>query len=123
MKKLYKFLAVALMAVMAMGSQTVSAQSLSPSTKWHWDKGTIVIDSPERPAGQEHVLGLKADPIQTVRIGFVGGTARQCGRAHRQRQGRQRGRGTAPCNVHQFAPPLLMGDQPLASRSIRNISY
>ena len=72
MKKLYKFLAVALMAVMAMGSQTVNAQSLSPSTKWHWDKGTIVIENPERPAGQEHVLGLKADPIQTVRIGFVG---------------------------------------------------
>ena len=72
MKKLYRFLAVALMAVMAMGFQTVNAQSLSPSTKWHWDKGTIVIDSPERPAGQEHVLGLKADPIQTVRVGFVG---------------------------------------------------
>ena len=69
---MYRFLAVALMAVMAMGSQTVNAQSLSPSTKWHWDKGTIVIDSPERPAGQEHVLGLKADPIQTVRVGFVG---------------------------------------------------
>ena len=72
MKKLYKFLAVALMAVMAMGAQTANAQSLSPSTKWHWDKGTIVIENPERPAGQEHVLGLKADPIQTVRIGFVG---------------------------------------------------
>lgn len=45
---------------------------MSPSTKWHWDKGTIVIETPERPAGQEHVLGLKADPIQTVRVAFVG---------------------------------------------------
>jgi len=70
--KLKKMLAVALVAVSAMGFQTVGAQSLSPSTKWHWDKGTIVIDTPERPAGQEHVLGLKTAPIQTVRVGFVG---------------------------------------------------
>ena len=26
------------------------AQSLSPSTQWEWNKGTIVIKSPERPA-------------------------------------------------------------------------
>ena len=55
-----------------MGFQIVNAQSLSPSSKWHWDKGTIVIDTPERPAGQEHVLGLTAAPIKTVRVGFVG---------------------------------------------------
>ena len=72
MKKLNRIFAVALIAVLAMTYQTAGAQSLSPSTKWHWDKGTIVIDTPERPAGQEHVLGLKADPIQTVRVAFVG---------------------------------------------------
>lgn len=55
-----------------MGLQIANAQSLSPSTKWHWDKGTIVIDTPERPTGQKHVLGLTAAPIKTVRIGFVG---------------------------------------------------
>ena len=70
--KMNKFLAVALLAMSAMGIQTADAQSLSPSTKWHWDKGTIVIDTPERPAGQEHVLGLTAAPIKTVRVGFVG---------------------------------------------------
>ena len=70
--KMNKFLAVALLAVSAMGIQTADAQSLSPSTKWHWDKGTIVIDTPERPAGQEHVLGLTAAPVKTVRVGFVG---------------------------------------------------
>jgi hypothetical protein len=69
--KLSRILSIAFVAL-AMGLQTVGAQSLSPSTKWHWDKGTIVIDTPERPAGQEHVLGLKANPIQTVRVGFVG---------------------------------------------------
>jgi hypothetical protein len=69
--KLNRILAIAC-AVLALGFQSVGAQSLSPSTKWHWDKGTIVIDTPERPAGQEHVLGLTAAPIKTVRVGFVG---------------------------------------------------
>ena len=72
MKKLNRIFAIALVAILAMSFQTVGAQSLSSSTKWHWDKGTIVIDTPERPAGQEHVLGLTAAPIQTVRVAFVG---------------------------------------------------
>ena len=70
--KMNKFLAAAFLAVSAMSIQTMDAQTLSPSTKWHWDKGTIVIDTPARPAGQEHVLGLTADPMKTVRVGFVG---------------------------------------------------
>lgn len=61
-----------LIASLAAFSLTAGAQSLSPSTKWHWDKGTIVVDTPERPAGQENVLGLKAPKLQTVRVGFVG---------------------------------------------------
>jgi predicted dehydrogenase len=48
------------------------AQSLSSSTKWHWDKGTMVIETPTRPAGQKHVLGLTAPKLETVRIGSVG---------------------------------------------------
>ena len=48
------------------------AQSLSPSTKWHWQEGTIVIDSPKRPAGQQSALGLTAPKIDNVRVGFVG---------------------------------------------------
>ena len=61
-----------LMASLAAFSLAAGAQSLSPSTKWHWDKGTIVVETPARPAGQEHALGLKAPKIQTVRVGFVG---------------------------------------------------
>ena len=49
-----------------------AAQSLSPSTKWHWEKGTIVVDTPQRPAGQTNVLGLTAPKLQTVRVAFVG---------------------------------------------------
>ena len=48
------------------------AQSLSPSTQWEWNKGTIVINSPERPAGQESVIGLTVPKMNVVRVGFVG---------------------------------------------------
>lgn len=48
------------------------AQSLSPSTRWHWDKGTIVVETPERPANQQSALGLTAAPIENVRVAFIG---------------------------------------------------
>lgn len=51
---------------------SLQAQSLSPSTKWHWEKGTIVIDTPARAAGQKSVLGLTADKLPVVRVAFVG---------------------------------------------------
>ena len=59
-------------ALLAVCGLCLSAQSLSPSTTWHWDGGTIVIDSPQRPDGQKHALGLKVAPMATVRVGFVG---------------------------------------------------
>ncbi len=34
--------------------------------------GMIVFDEPSRAAGQESMLGFAADPIPTVRVGFVG---------------------------------------------------
>jgi predicted dehydrogenase len=34
--------------------------------------GIIEVDVPVRPAGQEHVLGLTTEPLDTVRVGFVG---------------------------------------------------
>ncbi|MBO5471412.1 MAG: Gfo/Idh/MocA family oxidoreductase [Bacteroidales bacterium] len=34
--------------------------------------GIIQVEVPERPAGQEHVLGLVTEPLDTVRVGFVG---------------------------------------------------
>lgn len=39
---------------------------------WKWDKGTIVIDTPERPSGQKSVLGLTIPKMEVVRVGFVG---------------------------------------------------
>lgn len=40
--------------------------------KWHWQEGTIVPESPVRPDGQKHVVGMALDPIPVVRVGFVG---------------------------------------------------
>ena len=65
---LKKLLIIALAAI----SVAAGAQSLSPSTKWHWDKGTIVVETPQRPASQQHVLGLTAPKMRTVRVAFVG---------------------------------------------------
>lgn len=70
--KLKKFFAMAFAASLMLGGNMASAQSLSPSTKWHWDKGTIVIDSPERPVGQETALGLTVPKMKAVRVAFVG---------------------------------------------------
>ena len=68
--KVKHILSFALAALL--GTSGINAQSLSPSTKTHWDKGTLVVETPERPAGQEHVLGLTAPKMEVVRVGFVG---------------------------------------------------
>jgi predicted dehydrogenase len=70
--KFYKLMALAFSAALTLGGQTATAQSLSPSTNWHWDKGTIIVDTPERPADQKDVIGMTADKIQNVRVAFVG---------------------------------------------------
>ncbi|MDY6250479.1 MAG: Gfo/Idh/MocA family oxidoreductase [Bacteroidaceae bacterium] len=63
---------MAFAAVVALSWQPAQAQSLSPSTKWHWEKGTIVVDTPQRPAGQKSVLGLTTEKMPVVRVAFVG---------------------------------------------------
>lgn len=70
--KFNKILALAFVAALGFGGQTANAQAVSASTKWHWDKGTIVVDTPQRAAGQEDVVGLTVPKIQTVRVAFVG---------------------------------------------------
>ena len=57
---------------LALSATASMAQSLSPSTKWHWQEGTIVVDTPQRPAGQQSVIGLTVPKMTTVRVGFVG---------------------------------------------------
>lgn len=71
--KFSRIIASVLICITAIGGGlTLTAQSLSPSTKWHWDKGTIVVDTPEREPGQESALGLTVPKIENVRVAFVG---------------------------------------------------
>ena len=68
--KLNKVISLTLAALFSMSG--LQAQSLSPSTKTHWDKGTLVVESPARAEGQTHVLNLTAPKMKTVRVAFVG---------------------------------------------------
>lgn len=52
--------------------ETLTVGSLSPSTKWHWKEGQIVVNCPTRPATQQHALGLTVPKMDVVRVGFVG---------------------------------------------------
>ena len=71
MKKL-KLFSLAFAVMLSLGFQSANAQSLSPTTKWHWNKGKIVIETPQRPEGQKDVLGLALPKKKVVRIGLVG---------------------------------------------------
>ena len=66
--KIRNFLFLVLLAI----GSVICAQSLSPSTKWHWEGGTIVVDTPARPAGQQSALRLVTPKLETVRVGFAG---------------------------------------------------
>ena len=70
--KFTKYFVAACAVALSLSANVMDAQSLSPSTKWHWNKGTIVVDTPQRPAGQQDVLNLTAPKIQNVRVAFVG---------------------------------------------------
>ena len=67
---------VLLGVVMGASTLTLAAQDDGGvsefGTPYHWEKGTIVVESPERPAGQESVLGLTVPKMGVVRVGFVG---------------------------------------------------
>lgn len=73
MKKLRFLLSSILLIVFTVSySQSSSIQVSEKGTRWSWDKGTIVVETPQRPAGQTSVVGLSAPKLATVRVGFVG---------------------------------------------------
>ena len=45
---------------------------LHAQLQWHWEKGTIVVDTPERAAGQQSALGMRTAPLPIIRVAFVG---------------------------------------------------
>ena len=64
--KILRSLIVALLVV------PFTFQTAQAETKWYWNKGTIVVDTPERPAGQKDVLNLATPALPIVRVAFVG---------------------------------------------------
>lgn len=79
--KTFKTLLLGLCIVMCACSTQTPRQTNEYGTNWQWENGTIVIETPERPAGQKSVLGLTVPKMEVVRVGFVGlGHARsRCG--------------------------------------------
>jgi len=47
-------------------------QKVPASVPAHIEDGTIVLDEPAREAGQESALGMACEPLETVRVAFVG---------------------------------------------------
>ncbi|MGN0053327.1 MAG: Gfo/Idh/MocA family protein [Bacteroides sp.] len=72
MKILHYWLLGACAALGACTMQTNTIQTTENGTQWEWKQGTIEVKCPERPAGQESVLGLTAPKLEAVRVGFVG---------------------------------------------------
>lgn len=73
--KMKSFFVAALASFLFVGTaaaQSASTSQYSDPANWKWNKGTIVTKTPEREPGQQHVLGLTAPKMKTVRIGFVG---------------------------------------------------
>lgn len=46
-------LGMCVVALCACSAQTSTVQTNDKGTQWTWDKGTIVVQTPERPAGQK----------------------------------------------------------------------
>lgn len=70
--KCVKLLGLALLASVIVGCDKGPNEPVSPNTKAHWENGTIVVETPARPAGQQHVIGLTLPKMKTVRVAFVG---------------------------------------------------
>lgn len=73
MKRFSKIvMAAAAVLVPAVSCIPVSAEVNQYGTEWHWNKGTIEVETPDRQPGQQSVLGLALPPMESVRVGFVG---------------------------------------------------
>jgi predicted dehydrogenase len=72
MKILNAFLLSLSLTICACTGANSAYNKTDRGTEWKWDNGTIVIKTPERPAGQESVLQLTTPKLEVVRVGFVG---------------------------------------------------
>ena len=65
--KITNFLALSI--CLLFGSCTMQKSTVQVNdkgTEWEWNKGTIVVKTPERPAGQESVIGLALPKMEVV---------------------------------------------------------
>lgn len=58
-----------LVAVLAIGLYSCNCQAKAKDKK---ENGIIKTEVPERPAGQQDMIAFRCDPIETVRVGFIG---------------------------------------------------
>lgn len=58
-----------LVAVLTIGLYSCNCQAKAKDKK---ENGIIKTEIPTRPAGQEDMVGFRCDPIETVRVGFIG---------------------------------------------------
>ena len=67
--KVLKLFALGICFVLgACSNQSTSiVQTNEHGTQWSWDKGTIVVKTPERPAGQTSAIGLTVPKMEVVR--------------------------------------------------------
>ncbi|MDO4949225.1 MAG: Gfo/Idh/MocA family oxidoreductase [Bacteroidales bacterium] len=81
MKKTVYLLLALCLAVVSSCTKTVPA-----SVPAHIENGMIVLETPDREPGQTTALGLACDPIDTVRVAFVGIGGRGTGAVRRYTQ-------------------------------------
>ena len=63
MKKLFVVFIMCLLPLTMMAGE---------NTKWHWQEGTIVVDTPSRSADQQSAIGLTVEKLPIVKVAFVG---------------------------------------------------
>ena len=68
MKKLFALCMICTLIFTA-GCTQVKVDSSMP---YSVENGRIVLETPKRPAGQQSALAMTAEPLDTVRVGFVG---------------------------------------------------
>ena len=69
MRKLFSF---AFLAAVVLSVASCSAPKVETSLPHKIKDGKIVLETPKRQPGQESALLMTCDPIETVRVGFIG---------------------------------------------------
>ena len=67
-----RHLAIAMTAALGMAASCDTVQHCDSSIPYDIQDGKIVFQVPPRIEGQKSVLGLTTEPMETVRVGFIG---------------------------------------------------